>query len=562
MGTTYNAEMFKETFEHSFTYLNGFLRNVKMYGEKTALTEPETGRMMTYQGLNRMSNRLAHALAADGVGKNDIVMYQLQNCIEFVCCYIGPQKLGAINSPVNFRLGAGETALLLDDARPKVFIYDMACAEMAVLALKSAVWQPVRVVAVDTDRSQPAGAVREKLPKGHILFEDYIRPDGYDAWNENPIPGDKPYIYDEVTRLYTSGTTNLPKGVPVNQVNEVLSAHDVMMHFPMNATDIVMNMTPWFHRGGLHAGGPTPSLYAGASMIILKKFDPRLCLSYVQKYKVTFMIGVPSALNMLVKVQQKTPYCLDCLKGIVTMGSPLEKADCEAYQKVLTPNVFNGYGTTESFWNTFLRPYDLPEMAGSAGRACTDDEVRVVRADKNLRAEPDEFCAQDNLEVGEVIIKTPKSSYSYSNNPAEAEKKFYKGYMYTGDLGTWDARGFVTVVGRRDDMIITAGENIYPAQLEEILNSHPGISDCAVVGVPDKIRGQSAAAYIVRVDNSLDGIEISRFCDSHPMLSAYKKPRYYRFVDEIPMTATGKKMHYQLRETAAADLAAGRLIRL
>ena len=134
--------------------------------------------------------------------------------------------------------------------------------------------------------------------------------------------------------------------------------------------------------------------------------------------------------------------------------------------------------------------------------------------------------------------------------------------MYTGDLGTWDARGFVTIVGRRDDMMITAGENIYPAQLEEILNSHPGISDCAVVGVPDKIRGESAAAYIVRADQSLDGIEISRFCDSHPMLPAYKKPRYYRFVDEIPMTATGKKMHYQLRETAAADLAAGRLIRL
>lgn len=558
MDLTYDAAMFKQTFEREFTYLNGFLRNVERYGGKYAVTEPETGRSMTYTGLNKSANRLAHALAADGVGKNDIVMYQLQNCMEFVCCYLAPQKLGAVNSPINFRLAPGETALLLDDAKPKVFIYDLCYMDMVTEALALAVYRPVSVVAVNTDTESILKGVKPEIPRGHILFDDYIR----ERKDENPKMHGTPYIYDEVTRLYTSGTTNLPKGVPVNQVNEVLSAHDVMMHFPMNTTDIVMNMTPWFHRGGLHAGGPTPSLYAGAMMVILKQFSPKTCLEYAQKYKVTFMVGVPAALNMLVKVQKKTPYNLSALKGVVTMGSPLEKADCISYQQVLTPNVFNGYGTTESFWNTFLRPYDLPEMAGTAGRSCTDDEVRVIKTSAGRRVEPEELAAADNREIGEIIIKTPKSSYSYSNNAAEAAEKFYKGYMYTGDLGIWDKEGFITVVGRKDDMVISAGENIYPVQLEEALNSHPGIKDCAAVGVPDKTRGQSIAVYIVREDKMLKAEEISEFCDSHPMISAYKKPRYYRFVDELPMTATGKKMHYKLRETAGEDLKNGRLKRL
>lgn len=558
MNLTYDASMFKETFEKEFTYLNGFLRSVSRYGSKPVVIEPETGRSMTYSELNVMTNRLANAMAADGVGKNDIVMYQLQNCIEFVYCYIAPQKIGAINAPINFRLAPGEIALLIEDAAPKVFVYDMEYASTAQKALEISSYKPHIILAVDTDTKRIINQEKPELPHGHRLIGDYMG----SSSGENPQLPCTPNIYEEVTRLYTSGTTNLPKGVPVNQVNEVLSAHDVMMHFPMNATDIVLNMTPWFHRGGLHAGGPTPSLYAGATMIILKQFSPKTCLKYAQDYKVTFMIGVPAALNMLVKTQKKTPYDLSCLKGIVTMGSPLEKADCIAYQQVLTPNVFNGYGTTESFWNTFLRPYDLPEMAGTAGRACTDDEVVVVKADSERRVEPDEYVAADNMEIGEIIIRTPKSSYSYSNNPEQAQKKFYKGFMYTGDLGTWDEKGFITVVGRKDDMIISAGENIYPVQLEEILNAHPGISDCVIVGVPDRTRGQSLAAYIVKENEALSGAEISQYCDEHPMISAYKKPRYYRFIDALPMTATGKKMHYKVREMALEDLKNGKLKRL
>ncbi len=549
MEYTYDVTMFKETFETNFTYLQGFMRNVRRFGSKVAMFDPELDKTWTYTELNVEANRLAHALRASGVRKNSLVMYQLMNCAEFVFCYIAPQKIGAINSPINFKLAPGEIALLLEDGQPDVFIYDAECLDNVLLALRLSHFRPSAIVMVDYHGNCPT-------PEGHTRYEDYVKGQPEDDPAMEPA-----HIYDEVTRLYTSGTTNLPKSVPVNNVNEVLSAHDVLMHYPLNSTDRTMNMTPWFHRGGLHSGGPNPTLYAGGEMIINRQFEAKTCLQYVEQYRVTFLMGVPSILTMLARTQERYNYDLSSLKGIVTMGSPLEKEACIYFQKILSPNIFNGYGTTESFWNTFLRPYDLPEMAGTAGRACTDDEVLVVRASDD-RAQPDELVPQDNTTVGEIIIKSPaKSAYCYANNEEQTRKKFYKGFLYTGDLGTWDENQFITVAGRKDDMIIVAGENIYPTQIEEIINENPKVSDCIVCSVPDKARGESIVAYIVPLDPSLTLAEMKQFCANHPMMAPYKRPRYYRFIDELPMTATGKKMHFKAKEMAAADLEAGLLKR-
>lgn len=551
MSFTYDAAMFKETFESSFTYINGFMRNVSRFAARSALFDPEKEKRWSYTELNEEVNRFANALDADGIRKNDVIMYQLPNCAEFVFCYLAPQKLGAVNSPVNFRLAPGETALSIDDSRPRVFVYDASLKETVQEALTMCSYRPEILITVGcTDKSS--------LPDGHVAYEDYTR----NQAKTNPVLRYTPHIYDETTRLYTSGTTSRPKGVPLNNINEILSAHDVMMHFPLTPMDRTMNMTPWFHRGGLHSGGPCPTLYAGGEVVILRDFTPKRCLHFTEKYEITFLIGVPAVLILLAQVQEKNPVDLSHLKGIITMGSPLEKAACQRFHQVLTPNIFNGYGTTETFWNTFLRPYDLPEMAGSAGRSCTDDDVRVIKIPEGRRAEPDELAAMDSQEVGEVILQSPaKSSYSYYNNPMEMEKKFYKGFMYTGDLATWDKNQFITIVGRKDDMIVSAGENIYPSQVEEVLNQHPKVADSAVVGVPDSIREQVVAAYIVRTDDSLTASELGNYCIGHSMLSTYKAPRYYRFVDSLPHTPTGKLMHYRVSEMAAEDLAEKRFER-
>ncbi len=545
---TYDITMFKETFEYEFTYINGFMRNVRRFGKRPAVTCPLRKRTWTYAELNQDVNRFAHALLADGVGKNDVVMYQLLNSVEFVHCYLAPQKIGAINCPINFRLSPRETAYIIDDSKPAVFLYDVEIRETAEQALAMAKHKPQRVVMVDMKGEELA-------PEGTVLYADYV----HDKSTDDPDIERPAHIYDETTRLYTSGTTGMPKGVPLNSINDVLSAHDVAMHFPLSPVDKTMNMSPWFHRGGMHSGGPNPTLYVGAEIVIMRYFNPKTTLEYVNEYNLTYLIGAPPMLKMLYDAQKKSPVDLSRLKGIVTMGAPLSREDCIKFQETLTPNIFNGYGTSEAFWNTFLRPYDLPEMSGTAGRSCTDDEVRVVKIFPDRRAEPDELAAKDNTEVGEVIVKAPaKTTYSYLNKEDEAKKVFYKGWIYIGDMGTWDENDYVTIASRKNDMIVSSAENIYPVQIEEILNEHPKVQESVVVGVPDELRGQAVVAYIVKADPSLTVEELQKFCASHPSLAAYKRPRYYRFIDELPYTATGKKKHFVVRQMAVEDQKAGR----
>lgn len=539
MGATYDAEKFRQQFERDFTWLNGFMRNVSRFGHKPAMYDAILDKRWTYAELNADANKLAHAFQSDKAGKNDVVMYMLLNSPEFALSYIATHKAGAISCPINFRLAEGEVALLIEDSKPEIFIFGEEFAPVARKALKLSRHKPKRVIL--------AGKNPEK---GETGFEAYMatQPDS------NPQLDWQPTAYDEKLRLYTSGTTNTAKGVPLNDINEVLSAHDVIMHFPLNPTDRTMNMTPWFHRGGIHSGGLTPTLYVGAEVIILREFNPKRCLELAQKEKVTFLVGVPSIIALLARQQERQPVDLSSLRGIVTMGSPFDKTSCERYRELLTPNIFNGYGTTETFWNTFLRPYQLPEMAGTAGQACTDDDVRIVAlTEDGSHADPDNLVARDNEAIGEIIIKSSyKSPGSYYNNPEMSAAKFHNGFHYTGDLGVWDKNGFVTVVSRKDDMIISAGENIYPAQIESILNSHPKVAESAVVGQPDRLHGQVTAAYVVPSDTSLTIEELRTWCHSHPLLSGFKRPRFYYLQEKLPHTATGKLMHYKIRQQASS----------
>lgn len=545
---TYDASMFKKTFENEFTYINGFLRNVHRFANRPAMTCTIRDKTWNYAELNKEVNKLANKLAEDGVGKSDVVMYQLPNSTEFVYSFLAPQKLGAINTPINFRLAPGETAYIIDDSKPKVFIYDVEFREAAEQGLAMAEHRPDRVVMVDMFAKHDA-------PEGYVRFADYVQNQSVDE----PDVKHASHIYDETTRYYTSGTTGMPKGVPLNNMNDIFTVHDVTMHLSLTPFDKTMHMSPFFHRGGIDCVGPKPMLYIGGEIIILRQFQPKTCLSHAEKYGPTFLIGAPPMLQMISDQQQKHSYDLSSLKGIVTMGAPLSKENCIKFQETLTPNIFNGYGTTETFWNTLLRPEDLPEMAGTAGRACIDDDVAVVNVYPDKKADPSDTVAKDNTEVGEVIAKSPnKSAYTYINNEEASEQVFQNGWLYIGDLATWDENEFLTIVGRKDDMIVSAGENIHPVQVEEVLNQHPKVEESVLVGVPDDLRGEATVAYIIKTDSSLTAEELNQYCTEHSMLADYKKPRYYRFIDELPYTATGKKKHFEVRKMALNDQKQGK----
>jgi acyl-CoA synthetase (AMP-forming)/AMP-acid ligase II len=544
---TYDPSAFRQVFEHHFTYLAGVRRNAARFATRPALHDPASDRRWTYAELWEDVNRLAAGLGARGVSAGDVVCFDLFNGPEFALLWLAAQRLGAIGSPINFRLAAGEIAHVLDDSRPAAFIYDAAIAEAAQDAIARAGHTPAvtGVVAGAGDRgftgtAEPFWSMLEDAPLSSELPDD---------------------IYAETTRLYTSGTTGLPKGVSLPAIVEVLSAHDVIMHFPLTPEDRTLNMTPWFHRGGLYSGGPNPVFYVGAESVSMAAFDPAKVLDWVQEHGLSFLIGAPTNLQLLAAEQQARPRDLGTLNGIVTMGAPLDREACLRYQELLTPRIFNGYGTTEAFWNTFLRPFDLPAHAGSAGRACTDDDVAVVRVFEDRYATPDELAARDGQEVGEVIVRSPKSGYAYVNQPEEQAARFRDGWLYIGDLATWDAEGYVTIVGRKDDMIISGGENVHPTQVEAVLAEHPGVADAAVVGLLDDQWGELVVAYVVPANGALDAATLEAHVHGHPMLAPYKRPRAYRFVESLPMTATGKKLHYRIRSQAAQDAAAGLLTR-
>lgn len=539
--------IFKNNFESSFTWIEGFMRNVRRYGDQTALSCPPGGLKYSYRELNSEVNRLACALQDKGVRKGDVVMYMLHNSVQFVLCYIAPQKLGAVNCPVNYYLSAGELALNIEDSRPKVFVYESNFADTVEAALRLSSFRPEVILATGGS-----------APEGHTDFNDFLSLGS----DREPVPDEPLNIYDECTRLYTSGTTSRPKGVPLYSINEVLSAHDVIMHFPMTHGDKTMNMTPWFHRGGLHSGGPCPTLYVGGEVVVMREFNAGLTLQYTQDYGINFLIGVPAVLNLLCRVQEQSGADLSSLKGIVTMGAPLDKESCIRFMQVLTPKIFNGYGTTETFWNTFLRPADLPEHAGSCGRACTDDDVRVVKVHPDRFAEPDETVKKDNAEIGEVIIASPaKSGMHYMGNDELTGQRFHNGFFYTGDLAVWDKDSYVTIVTRKDDMIVSSGENIYPAQVENVLMEHPDVAEACVVGLPDKLRDQVTVAYVVSKNSSLTVKDLVHFVNNHQMLAAYKRPKFYRICDSLPHTPTGKLQRAVVREQALQDFAMGLLHR-
>jgi acyl-CoA synthetase (AMP-forming)/AMP-acid ligase II len=540
----YDVTALRDVFERDFTYLTGVARNAHRFADQPALHDPATGRRWTYAQLWADAGRLADALGGHGVGPGETVVFDLFNSPEFALLWVACQRLGAVATPVNFRLSSGEVAHVLDDSLPTAFIFDETLARTAAEAVALATHQPAVLCAVG-EATAPVLAFAELFASGD--------PDA------DPQPPRTQTIYDETTRLYTSGTTGMPKGVSLPSLVEILSAHDVIMHFPLSPQDRTLNMTPWFHRGGLYSGGPNPVFYVGAEAVSLPAFDAATVLDWVAEHRLTFLIGAPTNLAMLTAEQQRSPRDLSTLRGIVTMGAPLDREACLRYQQTLTPRIFNGYGTTEAFWNTFLRPEDLPEHAGSAGRACTDDDVAVLRIYDDRLADPSDTVPKDSETVGEVAVRSVKSGYAYVNQPDEQAQRFHNGWLYIGDLATWDADEYVSIVGRKDDMIISGGENVHPTQVEAVLAEHPGVSDAAVVGLPDARWGELVVAYVVASDPTLDAAALDAHTHGHPMLAAYKRPRRYRFVNALPMTATGKKIHYRIRELAITDAADGLL---
>ncbi|MCF0235094.1 MAG: acyl--CoA ligase [Thermoguttaceae bacterium] len=541
-------------FESETDFCRIFEYNARRRANCVALNDPAEDRRLTYAELNAAAEDLARAFYADGVRAGGRVSVALFNSVEFVVAYVAAQKLGAVFAPLNFKWSAVEIANALDDTKPVALIYDAEIESVVAAAMERVEEVPARLSRVgDADAELLDATPYEEYSRSAAGLEG-------DFTSFSPERGGT--TFTESTRIFTSGTTGRAKGVPMTRLNELDSARQVTARYPLCPEDVTMNATPWFHRGGLH-GGMLPSLYVGAEIVVMRQFTATVCLKYLREHRVTVLLGVPSASIMLAKRQEKYPVDLSCLRLIVMMGSDLEKDVCRYLQQIFPGvDLINSYGTTESFLNTFLGPTDALEYAGTAGRAAYDDDVILVEPIEDGWGDPSKLVAKDGETPGELIVRVAsKSPGQYFERPEESAKKFHNGWIYTGDIATWDEKEYITIVGRKDDMTVLAGENVYPQPIEEAICASPDVVDCIVTSVPDLARGRALVAYVIPARADLDRRELLKFCAESPSLSSFTIPRYFCFVSELPYSATGKKLRYVLKARAEAALAAGELTR-
>ncbi len=513
------SKEFKKIFESEYNFLEGFKRNVFKTPGKTAIIDAQKNISLTYSQLYEKAYSLSENFYALGVKKGSVVFCLLRNSIDFACVYIASKILDSVFLPANFKLSEEEISLLIKKNKPKVVIYSPCC---------SAQINKVNEKSKNTKYILADNFENIKCPANHYeLFSINKRKE---LKQKNKVS-----VYDETVRLCTSGTTSLPKCIPLTQLNEVLSVHDVLMHLKMDSTDTTMNLTPWFHRGGLHSAGLCPVLYSGAACVVVRSFSPQNSIKWISDYKVTYVIGSPSTLKILAGAKKHFDLKNNCLKNLVSMGNVLSNSDIDFLENTFSCKVINGYGTTETFWNV------LGEK--NSFKACIEDDVRIVKLNESSFSSPDDLVPFDNQTCGEIIIKSvSKSSFCYFQNKEIEKQKFYNGWFYTGDLAVWDKDKNFSICGRKDNMFVVSGENIYPEQIEAVICTHPKVKDCLVKSENDSLRGKSIALYVEKKDESLTEEELKAFCNDVKNLSKYKRPRHIYFVEKIALNATGKKI--------------------
>ena len=485
---------------------------------KQAVVDLTSGTRVSYPELNARVNAVAHALRDLGVCPCDRVALLCHNSIEFIECYYAVAKLGAVVVPLNWRLTAPELTFILKDCGAKVLVFGSAFAEVS---------EAIRMAGSETDVEHFV-----EIGAGTGWATPYAELVDYARTHEPEIP---PGWDEPVTIVYTSGTTGLPKGVVHTHRTAYAGIQNVLATIELAQSDRYLLVLPLFH-----VGASTPMLahlYRGGCLYLLSQFDPAKMWEVIETERITKTLAVPAMLNFMLQVPGFQDRDLSSLNSILSGASPVPVDLIHTYH-AMGIQIHQVYGMTETFGpGCFLGGDEAEARAGSTGRPYMLTDVRLI--DEHGNDVPPGT-------PGQVIMHGAHNMIGYWNRPHETAETIRDGWLYSGDIGIADEDGYITIHDRVKDMIISGGENVYPAEIENVLISHHGVADVAVIGQPSETWGECPLAVVVRAGPDVTKAEIMAHCQAR--LARYKQPKAIAFIDEIPRNPTGKALKWILRE--------------
>jgi acyl-CoA synthetase (AMP-forming)/AMP-acid ligase II/ABC-type proline/glycine betaine transport system permease subunit len=476
---------------------------------------------LTFSELNLEANKLANWLLSKGLKKGDRAVLLLPNCAEFAVVYFALMKVGVIAVILDFRLSPPEIAPLFDETEARVLVTHAKQKTFGARMLREKN-NVTHTIIVGEERGEENGIYPYKSV---MLSGDTQEPDVSIAEE------------DDALYLYTSGTTGRPKGVILTYGHLTYFPETMRSFQPISNTDVDGCVLPMSH-----IAGPVYlnlMVDIGYAMVIIDEMRPKKILEEIQRHKITFFTAVPPIFQMILNLPSRDRYDLSSLSWVAMMGTVVPEELMEEWVKEYPHALaLQGYGATETSPLLTLTPYeDAPRKMASAGRPVPRVEIKIV--DKGGKELPPG-------EVGEVIARGPQIMKAYFKNPRATKQKIKNRWYYTGDVGRFDEDGYLYILGRSDEMIITGGMSVYPSEVENVLIAHSKVAEVAAVGVPDSKRGEALKAVVVpKAGEEVSKRELLKFCRER--LASFKLPKAIELRDTLPRSRTGKVAKRQLK---------------
>jgi long-chain acyl-CoA synthetase len=506
------------------------------YPDHTAIICGE--RRFTYFELEQWVSRIVEILVIQGLRAGDKVMLLSPNVPEFTAAYYAIIRVGGIAVPINTLLLPHEIAGLLEHSDSRYFIAWHAFADKAVRAFD----------AVESCQNLFfIGAKREELPVS-ILSHHAVSPLHYPkkfVLDElyDCVDGVVDYVQtspdDTAVILYTSGTTGKSKGVELTHFNifsNALYSKDKALYIEHESVTIAV--LPLFHTFGQTAIQNT-SIMAGSTMVMIPQFEPKRVLSDIEKHTVTCIAAVPTMYNLMNQSQRKRNYNVSSLRVAISGGAPLPPSIFYEFERLFGIKMIEGYGLSETSPIACVTSAYAKEIkVGSIGTEFFGSQVRIMRMDGSFA---------DVGETGELVVRGHNVMKGYYKDPTATENAFTDSWFHTGDIAKMDNDKYFYIVDRAKDVIIRAGMNIYPREVEEVLQNHPAVLEASVIGIPDNTLSENVVACIsLQPETKITAIEIQKYCRER--LATYKCPKFVEFMQTLPKNSTGKILKRDLRE--------------